>query len=51
MMIRSGSALIALGKIFLRIAGLGGHRPSSSIPVKEKIAIWKPARKPVTPWA
>ena len=23
--------------------------PSSSIPVKEKIAIWKPAKKPVTP--
>ena len=50
MIIRSGRALIALGKMRCGSRVSAVMVPSSSMPVKEKIAIWKPAKKPVMPW-
>ena len=50
MIIRSGRGIDRLGQNALRIAVSAVMVPSSSMPVKEKIAIWKPAKKPVMPW-
>ena len=48
-MMRNGIELIALGKVFSGARVSAAAVPISSVPAKEKIAIWNPAKKPNKP--
>jgi hypothetical protein len=49
-MMRTGIALIALGRLRRGSRVSAAVVPISSVPANEKMAIWKPAKKPLSPW-